>query len=99
MDGFVGALPESQLKKFVESLAGGTLAGITGMFLSLPVIAVLKIVFDRSEGFKKWGVLFGDEKPKFSPMSFPVFRLRSRRVQESLQQQNDIKPTNIKGEE
>ncbi len=29
VDGFVGALPESQLKKFVESLAGGTLEGDT----------------------------------------------------------------------
>src|SRR5690606_27410692 len=30
VDGFVGALPESQLKKFVESLAGGALEGDTG---------------------------------------------------------------------
>ena len=29
VDGFVGALPESQLKKFVEGLAGGTLEGDT----------------------------------------------------------------------
>lgn len=85
------------LASIVGVIVGGSLAGISGMFLSLPVIAVLKIVFDRSEGFKKWGVLFGDEKPKFSPMSFPVFRLRSRKVQESLQKQNDTKPTNIKG--
>src|SRR3546814_7640718 len=29
VDGFVGALPESQLKKFVEGLAGGALEGDT----------------------------------------------------------------------
>jgi len=42
---------------------GGALAGIGGMFLSLPIMAVLKIVFDHTEQFKKWGVLFGDDKP------------------------------------
>jgi len=41
---------------------GGALAGIGGMFLSLPVIAVLKIIFDHTQQFKKWGVLFGDDK-------------------------------------
>lgn len=42
---------------------GGTLAGIGGMFLSLPLMAVFKIVFDHTEEFKKWGVLLGDDKP------------------------------------
>ena len=47
---------------------GGSIAGISGMFLSMPMIAVLKIIFDRSEAFKQWGVLFGDEKPIKNPM-------------------------------
>jgi predicted PurR-regulated permease PerM len=55
----------------------GALAGIAGMFLALPVIAVLKIIFDRTEIFKQWGVLLGDDLPTKSPMSFP--RLRSKR--------------------
>ena len=42
---------------------GGALAGIPGMFLSLPIIAVFKIIFDHTEQFKKWGILFGDDKP------------------------------------
>ena len=42
---------------------GGALAGMAGMFLSLPVIAVMKVIFDRTEEFKKWGILFGDELP------------------------------------
>lgn len=53
---------------------GGSIAGVAGMFLALPVIAVLKIVFDRTEMFKQWGVLFGDERPTRSPMTFPAFR-------------------------
>ena len=41
---------------------GGALAGIPGMFLSLPIIAVLKIIFDHTEQFKQWGILFGDNE-------------------------------------
>ncbi len=47
---------------------GGSLAGVAGMFLSLPVMAVLKIIFDHSDQFKHWGILLGDEKPRRSPM-------------------------------
>jgi len=53
---------------------GGSIAGISGMFLALPIVAVLKIIFDRTESFKQWGVLLGDERPARSPMSFPIFR-------------------------
>ncbi len=52
----------------------GALAGISGMFMALPTIAVLKIIFDRTDIFKQWGVLLGDEMPVKSPMSFPSFR-------------------------
>lgn len=55
-------------------LIGGTIAGVSGMFLSLPIIAVLKIIFDRSEQFKQWGVLLGDERPAKSPLKVPRFR-------------------------
>lgn len=55
-------------------LLGGTIGGVAGMFLSLPIIAVLKIIFDRSEQFKQWGVLLGDERPAKSPMQIPRFR-------------------------
>jgi predicted PurR-regulated permease PerM len=84
------------LASIVGVIVAGTLAGIPGMFLSLPIIAVLKIVFDRSEAFRQWGVLFGDEQPKMSPMSFPVFRSRNRKVQETIQAQNNIEPPDTK---
>jgi predicted PurR-regulated permease PerM len=44
-------------------LAGGTLWGVAGMFLSIPFVAVLKIIFDRIESLKPWGKLLGDEVP------------------------------------
>lgn len=53
---------------------GGTIAGISGMFLSMPIIAVLKVIFDRADAFKQWGVLFGDERPAKSPMAFARYR-------------------------
>ena len=54
----------------------GAMTGIAGMFLALPLMAILKIIFDRSEGFKQWGVLLGDERPAKSPMHFPTIRRR-----------------------
>ena len=38
--------------------------GISGMFLSIPVIAVLKIIFDRVESLHPWGIILGDEEKK-----------------------------------
>lgn len=55
-------------------IVGGSMAGVSGMFLSMPIIAVLKIIFDRTEMFRQWGVLFGDERPAKSPMKIPSFR-------------------------
>lgn len=55
-------------------IIGGSIAGVSGMFLSMPIIAVLKIIFDRTEMFKQWGVLLGDERPDKSPMRFATFR-------------------------
>jgi predicted PurR-regulated permease PerM len=58
-------------------IVGGSMAGVSGMFLSMPIIAVLKVIFDRTEMFKQWGVLFGDERPTKSPMKFPGFRKKN----------------------
>ena len=84
------------LGAIVGVFIGGSLAGISGMFLSLPVIAILKIVFDRSDIFKHWGVLLGDERPKESPMYNKALRSDSEEVQEALQRENKVEPTDIK---
>jgi len=54
----------------------GAMTGISGMFLALPIMAILKIIFDRSEQFKKWGVLLGDERPAKKPMRLPAILRR-----------------------
>ncbi|WP_295654347.1 AI-2E family transporter [uncultured Mucilaginibacter sp.] len=40
---------------------GEMLWGISGMFLSIPVLAIVKIIFDRVDDLKPWGLLLGDE--------------------------------------
>ncbi|AKD03799.1 AI-2E family transporter [Pontibacter korlensis] len=80
------------LATIVGVVLGGEIAGIAGMFLSLPVIAMLKVVFDRTDQFKQWGVLFGDERPERSPMDVPVLRWRSDRVRKKLEEENKIEP-------
>lgn len=82
------------LATIVGVIVGGAIAGISGMFLSLPIIAILKIVFDRTQNLRQWGVLFGDERPKLSPLAFPVFRKKTKGVRRELEKENDIeKPT------
>lgn len=80
------------LATIVGVIIAGALAGIAGMFLSLPVIAVMKIIFDRTENFKQWGVLLGDEKPKQSPMHKRTWRSKSKDVQKKLEKDNEVEP-------
>ena len=40
---------------------GGALTGISGLFLSIPAIAFLKIICDEVEELRPWGMLLGDE--------------------------------------
>lgn len=80
------------LATIVGVIVAGAIAGIPGMFLSLPVIAVLKIVFDRTNNLRQWGVLLGDERPNKSPMQWSAFRSKSTAVQKELATENDIKP-------
>jgi predicted PurR-regulated permease PerM len=55
-----------QINAFVSILIvllGNALWGVSGMFLSIPLIAIIKIVFDRVDDLKPWGKLLGDEVP------------------------------------
>lgn len=52
------------LVSIVGIIIGGSLAGVAGMFLAIPLIAILKVIFDRIEGLQAWGYLMGDDLPK-----------------------------------
>jgi predicted PurR-regulated permease PerM len=44
-------------------IVGAALWGIPGMFLSIPLTAVIKLVLDRIDSLKPWGFLLGDTMP------------------------------------
>ena len=45
-------------------VVGEMIWGIPGMFLSIPIIAVMKIIFDHVESLQPWGIILGDEEKK-----------------------------------
>ena len=55
------------LVAIVGVLVGNAVGGVAGMFLALPVIAILKIIFDRIESLRPWGLLLGDEEATEKP--------------------------------
>ena len=48
------------LVSLLAVILGAALWGIPGMFLSIPLMAILKLIFDRIEPLKPWGFLLGD---------------------------------------
>lgn len=40
---------------------GGALTGLSGLFLSVPAVAMLKIICDQVEGLQPWGIILGDD--------------------------------------
>ncbi len=48
-------------------IIGEAVWGIPGTFLALPVIAIAKIICDRIDSLKPWGMLFGDERDEKQP--------------------------------
>ncbi|AJW61984.1 AI-2 transport protein TqsA [Elizabethkingia miricola] len=42
-------------------IVGESIWGVMGMFLTIPIMAIAKIIFDRVEDLKPWGYLMGDD--------------------------------------
>jgi predicted PurR-regulated permease PerM len=69
------------LVTIVGVLVGGALCGIPGMFLAIPGLAVLKVIFDKVPELKPWGLLLGDEgefTPRKTRFSLPKIRSKSK---------------------
>lgn len=45
-------------------IIGGSLAGVPGMFLAIPLTAILKVILDAVPNLEPYGYLLGDELPK-----------------------------------
>lgn len=64
------------LVSIIGIIIGGAIAGISGMFLAIPIIAILKVIFDRIESLEPWGYLIGDDLPKtyeWNKIRLPLF--------------------------
>jgi predicted PurR-regulated permease PerM len=61
------------LFSIVVVIAGNALWGISGMFLSIPLLAIVKLTFDHIEPLKPWGFLLGDTMPPL--LKIKPFRL------------------------
>lgn len=67
------------LISLVGVLAGGALWGVAGMFLSIPVIAIAKVIFDRIEGLEPFGFLLGDNQPDIGKSIFNFNKIVNRK--------------------
>lgn len=60
------------LVSIIAVLLGGAIWGISGMFLSIPLVAIIKVICDHIEPLKPWGFLLGDVVP--TAASFPFLK-------------------------
>lgn len=54
----------NSLATIVGIIIGGTIAGVAGMFLAIPIMAICKVIFDRVPSLEPWGYFLGDDLPK-----------------------------------
>lgn len=65
-------------------IIGGALTGLSGLFLSVPAIGLIKIICDHVESLQPWGMLMGDdttysEKTRLYKKFQQLSKLRSRK--------------------
>lgn len=68
------------LVSIIGVLIGGALAGVSGMFLSIPGVAIMKTIFERVDGLKPWGMLMGDDLSMVSPKKRNRIAARQKNV-------------------
>jgi predicted PurR-regulated permease PerM len=64
------------LVSIVVVLIGGALWGVAGMFIAIPLTAILKVIFDRIDSLKPFGFLLGDTMPQIGK---DFFRIKKKR--------------------
>ena len=60
----------------IAIIAGNALWGVPGMFLSVPLLAIVKLIFDHIEPLKPWGFLLGDTMPTLLKIKLKPIRLK-----------------------
>lgn len=59
------------LVAIVAVIAGGFLWGVAGMFLAIPMTALIKVIFDRIPVLEPWGFVLGDTMPPMVKIKLP----------------------------
>jgi len=67
------------LFSIIVVIAGNALWGVPGMFLSIPLLAIIKLICDHIEPLKPWGFLLGDTMP--SPLSIRAILKKKRKAE------------------
>jgi predicted PurR-regulated permease PerM len=62
------------LVSIIVVLVGNEIWGVPGMFLSIPITAILKVIFDRVGPLQPLGFLLGDNQPDITKQIFIVRR-------------------------
>lgn len=62
------------LFSIIAIIVGHALWGIPGMFLSIPLLAIIKLIFDHIDPLKPWGFLLGDTMPPIISIE-PIFKI------------------------
>lgn len=65
-------------------MVGGALAGVPGMFLAIPGIALMKVIFERVHNLKPWATLLSDEygdedSADKNPIKRAITRLKAKK--------------------
>jgi predicted PurR-regulated permease PerM len=65
------------LFSIIVVLAGNALWGVAGMFLAIPLLAIIKLICDHIDSLKPWGFLLGDTFPSFMKINRILKRNKS----------------------
>jgi predicted PurR-regulated permease PerM len=60
------------LFSIIVVLIGGAMWGVAGMFLAIPLTAIVKVVFDNIPSMKPYGTVLGDVMPQTPALSIKV---------------------------
>ncbi|HET6227932.1 MAG TPA: AI-2E family transporter [Bacteroidia bacterium] len=71
------------LVSIVVVLIGGAIWGVAGMFLSIPLTAIVKVIFDRIETLIPFGFLIGDTMPEIGKNIFKLNAKKSNSVEKA----------------
>jgi predicted PurR-regulated permease PerM len=66
------------LFSIIVVIAGNALWGIPGMFLSIPVLAIVKLICDHIDSLKPWGFLLGDTMPPLIKIPSILKKIKSK---------------------